>query len=154
MLLLSGAGLFLANSILTVLLLYFVSPSHRRSILFRLTGNRHFAASMTPHPRDLPIRRALMYSDWEPRSSAAGTGVGDALNIAELDEGNRKLTLRQPLTDLTTGILNGALVSEASDVQYRASDVRGAIYGEFQFNAPSGSETQQIYSTGRRNSPL
>lgn len=101
---------------------------------------------MTPHPRALPIRRALMYSDWEPRSSATRTGVRDALNIAELDEGNRKLTLRQPLTDLTTGILSGALVSETSDVQYRASDARGSIYGESQSNAPSCSETQQIYS--------
>lgn len=69
---------------------------------------------MTPHPRDLPIRRALMYSDWEQRSSAAGTGVGGGLDVTEMDEANRRLGLRDPLAEITTGILSGALVGVKS----------------------------------------
>eukprot|EP00903_Cladosiphon_okamuranus_P013477 g12552.t1 len=81
-----------------------------------LHDRRHFAASMTPHPRDLPIRRALMYSDWEPRSSAAGTGgVGDGQGVIETDGANRRLDLKEPLP--ATEILSGALTSMNSFLQ-------------------------------------
>lgn len=47
-----------------------------------------------------------MYSDWEQRAeSVAGEGLDtDA-------EGNRKLALREPLTQITTGIISGSVVS-------------------------------------------
>lgn len=70
--------------------------------------SRHFAASLTPHARDLPNRRALMYSDWEGRSVSAEGAVEGFDTDAE---GNRKLALRETLTDITTGIVNGSVVS-------------------------------------------
>lgn len=75
---------------------------------------RHFAAALTPHAQDLPIRRALMYSDWEKRSaSVVGAGEshdGDA-------EANRKLALREPLTQITTEIISGSVVSALAQAQ-------------------------------------
>lgn len=57
-----------------------------------------------------------MHSDWEQRSSTFGTGVEGGVDGIEMNEANRELGLRQPLTGLTTGIISGALVSESSDV--------------------------------------
>lgn len=49
-----------------------------------------------------------MYSDWEQRStSAAEAGENFDTNA----EGNRKLALREPLTQFTTGIVSGSVVS-------------------------------------------
>jgi len=84
------------------------SPSDSFAVVFhRLSGTphphhhyRHFAGSLTPHARDLPIRRALMYSDWEQRSASEAA-----------DSNSRKLALRQPLTQFTTGIVSGSVVS-------------------------------------------
>lgn len=70
-------------------------------------GDRHFAAGMTPHPRDLPIRRALMYSDWE-QGSAFRTRARE--NFDADMEGHRRLALREPLTQATTGIVSGSVV--------------------------------------------
>jgi len=74
--------------------------------------SRHFAASLTPHARDLPNRRALMYSDWEHRStSAAGAAAEGEGVVAEAGGIDRKLALREPLTQVTTGIISGSVVS-------------------------------------------
>lgn len=67
---------------------------------------------MTPHARDLPIRRALMYSDWEQHGSAAVIGADEGLDTDA--QGNRKLALRDPLTDFTTGIVSASVVSECA----------------------------------------
>ena len=87
--------------------------------------SRHFAASLTPHARDLPNRRALMYSDWERRSvSAEGAVEGfDA-------EGNRKLALRETLTDITTGIVSGSVVSAPvlPRLRYSLTRYKGRTY--------------------------
>ena len=70
--------------------------------------SRHFAAALTPHARDLPIRRALMYSDWKQRSASVAGAEGVSDTNAE---GNRKLALREPLAQITTGIISGSVVS-------------------------------------------
>eukprot|EP00752_Nemacystus_decipiens_P006177 g5574.t1 len=72
---------------------------------------RHFAASMTPHPRDLPIRRALMYSDWERRSSAGGEAAEDGPDFTQAGDATRSLGVSDDATDLATGIIGGALGS-------------------------------------------
>ena len=48
-----------------------------------------------------------MYSDWEQRSASAEEGEGV---VAEVDGHNRELALREPLTQLTTGIISGSVV--------------------------------------------
>ena len=53
-----------------------------------------------------------MYSDWEDRSaSIAGEEGTDADS-----EGNRKLALREPLTQLTDGIVSLSVVSTAAQI--------------------------------------
>lgn len=42
-----------------------------------------------------------MYSDWDERA-------------ASVADGDRKLALREPLTQLTTGIISGSVVSAAA----------------------------------------
>lgn len=49
-----------------------------------------------------------MYSDWEQRSASVA-GAGE--NFDTDAEGNRKLALREPLTQITTGIISGSVVS-------------------------------------------
>lgn len=66
-----------------------------------------------------------MYSDWEPRSSAAGTGVGGGLDVTEMDEAKRRLGLKDPLAEQTNAILSGALV-RGEPVESPLSDVPGA----------------------------
>ena len=77
------------------------------------TRDSHFAAGMTPHPRDLPIRRALMYSDWEQRSEI-GTGVTENVDADKMG-GHRRLVLREPLTQFTTGIVSASVVNAPFD---------------------------------------
>lgn len=83
--------------------------------------SRRFAASLTPYARDLPIRRALMYSDWEERSTAV-TGAAEGYGTDE--EGNRKLALNEPLTQGATGIITVSVVSAAAE----AGRILGKIF--------------------------
>lgn len=50
-----------------------------------------------------------MYSDWEQRSASASV-AGESFDDTAA-EGNRKLALREPLTQITTGIISGSVVS-------------------------------------------
>ena len=50
-----------------------------------------------------------MYSDWEQRSTPAAE-AGENSDI-DVEGNNRKLALREPLTQVTTGIISGSVVS-------------------------------------------
>lgn len=84
-----------------------------------------------------------MYSDWEERSSAFGVEEAEGLDVTEMDEGNRRLALKQPLTGLTNGVLSGALVSEASDVPTKLQYT--TWYHTYTWNRLYGNKSHLLY---------